>query len=261
MSIDVQPLTSPTEEIEEYLRKDIPLNGLLLYDLTLAWDSSMWYIIRENQKLTGCLVIYTGGQGMYSFFTRGNPRAVNQLVANLAHPVIFAIIPQAHKPIVDKYYEFLTESEFLLMRLEQSNCELVSSQNAIRLTDEDVEEVDAFFQTTTAGAWNPKQMTIGPFYGIREQTKLVSICGTIGVYNTSPGVSVIGNLVTLSQYQNRGYGTSVLCAVIRELFDNYRYVTLMVDSENRGAIRIYERLGFAVHSILDIGVCQRHRTA
>jgi len=261
MFIDVQPLPSPTKEIEEYLRKDIPLNGLLLYDLTLAWDSSKWYITRENQELTGCLVIYTGGRGMHSFFTRGTPRAVNQLVANLMHPVIFAIIPQAHKPIVDKYYEFLTEGKFLLMRLEQSSCELVSNQKTIRLTAEDVEEVEAFYQSTPAGAWNPKQLTIGPFYGIREQTKLISICGTIGVYNTSPGVAVIGNLVTLPEYQNRGYGTSVLCAVIRELFDNYRYVTLMVDSENWGAIRIYERLGFAVHSVLDIGVCQRHRTA
>jgi ribosomal protein S18 acetylase RimI-like enzyme len=257
MSIDVQPLKAPNKAIENFLRKDLPLNGLPLYDLTLAWDFSSWYIAQKNQELIGCLIIYTGGRGMHSFFTRGSPKAVDKLVASLTHPAIFAIVPQDHKPIVEKHYQFLSEGEFILMCLEQSSCHLGEFQNAVRLTPEDVEEVDTFYQTTTAGAWNPNQLTIGPFYGIRDKTKLVSICGTIGVYHTSPGVSVIGNLVTLPQYQNRGYGTSVLCAVIRDLFTQYRYVTLMVESDNHNAIRIYDRLGFVVHTKLAIGVCQR----
>ena len=118
-------------------------------------------------------------------------------------------------------------------------------------------EVDKFYETTSAGAWNPIQLDIGPFHGIRDQNTLVSICGTLGVYHASPGVAVIGNLVTLPAYQNRGFGTSVLCAVIKDLFKYYQIVTLMVDSKNHAAIRIYKRLGFNIHSSLAIGVCQR----
>ncbi len=260
MTIKVQPLTTPTKEMEDYLRQDIPLNGLPLYDLTLAWDSSEWFIAQEHGKLLGCLIIYTGGRGMFSFFTRGSSDIVDKLVTTMPYPTVFAIIPQDHRPIVNSHYQFLSQGTFLLMNLEESRCQMSKLHETIRLTSMDLPEVDKFYSTTSAGAWNPAQLDIGPFYGIRDHKKIVSICGTIGVYHARPGVAVIGNLVTLPAYQNQGYGTSVLCAVIRELFDNYQYVTLMVDADNREAIRIYERLGFLVHCKLDIGVCQRRET-
>ena len=257
MPLEVQPLLEPTPEVENYLRQDIPLTGLPLYDLTMAWDMSEWALARDNGRLVGCLIIYTGGRGMYSFITRGTEEAVNKLVDHLPYPAIFAIIPTDHRAIVNKHYEFLTQGEFLLMSIEEPRCKMPQLHHTFRLTSADVDEVDSFYRTTTAGAWNPAQLDIGPFYGIREKDKLVSVCGTIGVYEASPGASVIGNLVTLPTFQNRGYGTSVLCSVIQDLFENYRYVTLMVESENHNAIRIYERLGFTVLTKLAMGVCQR----
>ncbi|MFX1319804.1 MAG: GNAT family N-acetyltransferase [Promethearchaeota archaeon] len=259
MTIKVHQLTAPLKEVENYLRQDIPLNGLPLYDLTLAWDSSEWFIAQRNNHLLGCLIVYTGSRGMNSFFTRGSSTAVEKLVTFMPYPSIFAIIPQEHRPIVVKHYQFLSEGTFLLMNLEESRCKMPQLHETIRLSSTDLPEIDNFYSISTAGAWNPAQLAIGPFYGIRQENKLVSICGTIGVYRANPGVAVIGNLVTLPAYQNRGYGTSVLCAVIQELFKNYQYVTLMVDSTNRGALCIYERLGFVVHTKFQIGVCQRRK--
>jgi ribosomal protein S18 acetylase RimI-like enzyme len=223
----------------------------------MAWDMSEWFIARDKGKLAGCLIIYTGGRGMYSFITRGNEAAVEKLISSMPYPSIFAIIPTEHQVFVEKHYEFLSQGEFLLMGVEEPRCQIPRLHKTIRLTSDDLDEVDSFYRSTAAGAWNPAQLDFGPFYGIRESNKLVSVCGTIGVYTTSPGASVIGNLVTLPAHQNRGYGTSVLCAVIQDLFQEYRYVTLMVDSGNIGAIRIYERLGFTVLTRLAIGVCQR----
>jgi ribosomal protein S18 acetylase RimI-like enzyme len=260
MSIDVHQLLEPSTEVEDYLRKDLPFNGLPLYDLTLAWDASTWFIARSQRKLVGCLIVYEGGRGLYpSFFTRGDSTAVDLLVASISYPTLFAIVPQSHVPLVEKYYQFLSHGEFLLMNLKEFNYQLPKKPTTERLTSEALNEVDAFYRATMAGAWSPVQLDIGPFYGIREQGKLISICGTIGVYHRNPGVSVIGNLVTLPAYQNRGYGTSVLCSVINDLSDDYRYITLMVDSNNPRAIHIYERLGFIVHTKLAIGLCQRRR--
>ncbi len=257
MSIEVQPLLEPIKEVEDYLRKDIPLNGLPLFDFTLAWDSNDWFIARENNKLAGCLIVYKGGRGLYSFFTRGRPKVVEQLIASMEYPSVFAIVPPEHRSIVEKYYQFLSQGEFLLLNLEESRYQMPKLHSTVKLSATDFIEVDAFYQSTFAGAWNPSQLSVGPFYGIRKKSKLVSICGTIGVYPVSPGVSVIGNLITLPKYQNRGYGTSVLCSVINDLFSKYRYVTLMVESENQNAIRIYRRLGFIIHANLSFGICQR----
>lgn len=257
MSLKVHQLLKPTQEIEDYLRKDIPFNGLPLYDLTLAWDACDWLIARSQLGLEGCLIVYKGDQGIFTFFTRGSKRAVLQLVTQMSYPSIFAIIPQNHKSIVEEHYHFLSEGKISLMSIEKSQFQLPKVHTAERLTSDNLEEVDNFYKTTTAGAWNPTQLNIGPFYAIREGIQIVSICGVIGVYSKRPGVAVIGNLATSPRYRGQGYGTSVLVAVINELFKTYRYVTLMVDTENHNAIRIYNRLGFNLHNILDIGVCQR----
>lgn len=257
MTLTIQRLSKPTKDIEDFLRQDIPLNGLPLYDLTLAWDITEWFIAKKENAIQGCLIIYKGGRGMGSVFTRGTQDAVHQLVAQLSYPSVFAIIPETHVPIVEKQYKFLTQGKFLLMKVEPDQYNPPEIIQTERLTTDDLDEVEQFYQVTPAGAWNPRQLDLGPFHGIRQDGLLVSVCGTIGVYKTRPGVAVIGNLATLPRHQYRGYGTSVLCGVINDLFKHYQYVTLLVESDNSNAIRIYKRLGFTLHAAFTIGVCQR----
>lgn len=194
---------------------------------------------------------------MVSFFTRGSQGAVHQLVAQLSYPSVFAIIPENHVPIVEKQYQFLTQGKFLLMTVEPEEYNPPEILPTGRLTTDNLDEVDQFYQVIPAGAWNPRQLDLGPFHGIHHDGILVSVCGTIGVYKSSPGVAVIGNLATLPRHQQRGYGTSVLCGVINDLFKHYQYVTLLVESDNSNAIRIYKRLGFTLYATFTIGVCQR----
>lgn len=257
MTLNVQRLTEPTKDVEDFLRQDITLNGLPLYDLTLAWDITEWFIAKEENVIQGCLIIYKGGRGMGSFFTRGTQDAVHQLVAQLSYPSVFAIIPENHFTIVKKQYQFLTRGKFLLMKVEPEQYNPPAILPTERLSIDNLDEVDQFYHVTPAGAWNPRQLDLGPFHGIRQDGFLVSICGTIGVYKPSPGVAVIGNLATLPHYQQRGYGTSVLCGVINDLFQHNQYVTLLVDADNINAIRIYDQLGFIHYATFSIGVCQR----
>jgi ribosomal protein S18 acetylase RimI-like enzyme len=257
MTLTIQRLSEPTKDIEDFLRQDIPLNGLPLYDLTLAWDITEWFIAKEENAIRGCLIIYKGGRGISSFFTRGSQDAIHQLVTHLPCPSVFAIIPENHVPLLEKQYQFLTQDQFLLMKVEPSQYKPSKLLPTERLSADNLDEVNQFYQVTPAGAWNPRQLDLGPFHGIRQDKVLVSICGTIGVYTPSPGVAVIGNLATLPSYQQRGFGTSVLCGVINDLFQHYQYVTLLVESDNINAIRIYEQLGFIHYATFAIGVCQR----
>ena len=257
MPLTIQRLTKPTKAIENFLRQDITLNGLPLYDLTQAWDLTEWLVAQEENVIQGCLIVYKGGRGMVSFFTRGSQDAVHHLVNQLPYASVFAIIPETHVPIVEKQYQFLTQGQFLLMKVEPEQYTPPELLPTERLSADNLGEVDQFYQVTPAGAWNPRQLDLGPFHGIRQDGVLVSICGTIGVYKPSPGVAVIGNLATLPRHQQHGYGTSVLCGVINDLFQQYQYVTLLVESDNSNAIRIYKRLGFTLHATFTIGVCQR----
>ncbi|MFX1300154.1 MAG: GNAT family N-acetyltransferase [Promethearchaeota archaeon] len=257
MTLTIRRLTEPTQDIEDFLRQDIPLNGLPLYDLTLAWDITEWFIAEDEKVIQGCLIIYKGGRGMVSFFTRGTLDAVHQLVDHLSYPSVFAILPENHVPVLEKHYQFLTHGKFLLMKLEPEQYNPPEILPTERLSANNLDEVDQFYQVTPAGAWNPRQLDIGPFHGVRQDNTLISVCGTLGVYKPSPGVAVIGNLATLPRYQQRGFGTSVLCGVINDLFQKYQYVTLLVESDNINAIRIYERLGFIHYATFTIGICQQ----
>jgi hypothetical protein len=139
--------------MENFLRQDIPLNGLPLYDLTLAWDLTEWLVAREENVIQGCLIIYKGGRGMVSFFTRGSQDAVCKLVFQLPYVSVFAIIPENHVPLVEKQYQFLTQGRFLLMKVEPEQYNPPEILPTERLSAENLDEVEQFYQVTPAGPW------------------------------------------------------------------------------------------------------------
>ncbi len=256
MTLRLRKIEIPSKTLENFLLQDLPGNALLLYNLTLGWNLCDWFIAQNQSNLEGCLVVYKGGVSMNSFMTRGSQGAVELLIDSLSYATIFAIIPLSHVQVIRKKFQLINQGEFLLMKLERDQYHPLQRHATERLAWNNFKEVDAFYQNTSAGAWNPVQLKFGAFYGIRIKQVLVSICGTIGVYEPEPGVAVIGNLVTLPSYQKRGFGASVLSAVINELFRKYHFVTLMVDRNNQTAIHLYKRLGFTVHDLFVTGVCQ-----
>ena len=257
MSLTIRRLFRPSDEVEEYLREDIPLNGLPLYDLTLGWRYCDWYLAFDLNEIQGCFVVYRGGQRLASFLTRGTPEAVGQLAEHVPYQQLFAIIPEYHLPFIEQSYEINSVGSLALMVVDRDNYRAPDSRPTDRLTTAHLAEVEQFYTQVPADAFNPRQLEFGSFHGIRVKGKLVSVCGTIGFYPRHPGVAVIGNLVTLSKYQQRGFGTSVLDSVLQDLFEVCQFVTLLVDPNNTEAIRIYNQLGFTEYATFTIGYCYR----
>ncbi|MFX0168555.1 MAG: GNAT family N-acetyltransferase [Candidatus Hodarchaeota archaeon] len=257
MSLTIRRLFRPSEDIEEYLRQDIPLNGLPLYDLFLGWRYCDWYIAWDLNEIRGCLIVYRGGRGIPTLLTRGTPESVEQLAAHITYEVLFAIVPEYHLPFIERSYEVQSLGDLFLMVLDRNRYHPPDTLPTEQLTTAHLEEVEQFYAQVPAGAYNPRQLEFGPFYGVRVKKKLVSVCGTIAYYPRSPGIGVIGNLVTLPKFQHRGYGTSVVCAVIQDLFEVCQYVSLLVETTNEEAIDIYQRLGFTEYATFSMGYCQR----
>jgi ribosomal protein S18 acetylase RimI-like enzyme len=257
MSLTIRRLFRPSEEVEEFLREDIPLNGLPLYDLTLGWRYCDWYVAFDLNKIQGCFIVYRGGQRLASFLTRGTPESVGQLAEHVFYNRLFAIVPEYHLPFIEDSYEVSSVGKLSLMVVERDHYRTPEAQPTKRLTPTHRAEVEQFYTQVPAGAFNPRQLEFGSFHGIRVKGKLAAVCGTIGQYPRHPGVAVIGNLVTLPKYQRRGFGTSVLDGVLQDLFEVCQYATLMVEPDNTEAIRMYERLGFTEYATFSIGYCNR----
>jgi GNAT superfamily N-acetyltransferase len=101
------------------------------------------------------------------------------------------------------------------------------------------EEPDFFIAT---------QLGDDTFCGVRDEGRLVAAGGT-HLYSASESVGAIGNVYTRRSHRGRGHGAVVVSAVVQQLIERgTETIGLNVRAANTGAIRLYERLGFRVHT-------------
>src|SRR5205823_5023358 len=99
-----------------------------------------------------------------------------------------------------------------------------------------------------ASAFHPAQLEHGVFYGVREGGRLVAAGGTSGLALCS-GVAIVTSVYTQPEARRRSLGTAVTSAITAALFSlGCRDTCLDVETTNAEAIRVYERLGFRLHS-------------
>jgi GNAT superfamily N-acetyltransferase len=97
----------------------------------------------------------------------------------------------------------------------------------------------------------------GPFYGIREEHKLLAAAGT-HVASSYYGIGAVGAVLTRPEARGHGYAGVVTAAVVAELLAaGCRDVILNVAADNASAQSVYKRLGFHVHCAFCGGVVQR----
>jgi ribosomal protein S18 acetylase RimI-like enzyme len=257
--LEINQITTPNIELENWLQSDPVRNGLLLYNLTGGFDLCDWYFAKQDGDLTACLCLYKGNPTLPSLVTRGDSKAVSEIINQLNYPRLFSIIPQNHTEELQAFYTLENPNEFQLMAVERTRFFSEETRAVKRLTLRNLFEVDAFYRSQAASAWHPKQLEIGPYYCIQENNRIVSICGTLAVYPKTPGVAVIGNLITLPAFRRKGYGTSVLSAVVQSLFKRHQWVTLLVVGSNTSAIRMYQQMGFRFVESFIVGFGKRKK--
>jgi ribosomal protein S18 acetylase RimI-like enzyme len=92
------------------------------------------------------------------------------------------------------------------------------------------------------------QLGDGTFFGVREDGRLVAAGGT-HLYAAAESVGAIGNVYTRRSHRGRGHAATVVAAIVERLIErDTETIGLNVRAANAGAIRLYERLGFTVHS-------------
>lgn len=110
-------------------------------------------------------------------------------------------------------------------------------------------ELDAFYRAQGAAAWNPVQFDTGPYFVVEEAGRVVAAAGTHFAYD---GLAQLGNVFTDPAHRGQGHAERVTAAVTQALVEaGTPTISLFVATDNFGARRIYERLGFAALRTLD----------
>jgi ribosomal protein S18 acetylase RimI-like enzyme len=119
-------------------------------------------------------------------------------------------------------------------------------RDAVLLGPEDLAEVAAFYGHAYPGTWfEPRMLETRRYVGVREAGTLVCVAG-VHVWSPIWRVAALGNVATLPSARGSGLATAACAQLCRILLDDgIDVISLNVRSDNRAAIRAYEKLGFA----------------
>lgn len=116
-----------------------------------------------------------------------------------------------------------------------------SSIKVEKIRVNDLPLLEKFYAEHGADAWTPIQFKVGPYYCVKDNSKIVSVAG---VHLLTPQIAQLGNIITDEAYRDRGFATACTRVLTADLTQKERVVSLFVRKDNLPAIHMYEKLGF-----------------
>jgi predicted GNAT family acetyltransferase len=125
----------------------------------------------------------------------------------------------------------------------------------ISLGDADAAEMRALAELTQPGPFYARTHTLGDFVGIRENGKLIAMAGE---RMRVPGFTEISAVCTHPEARGRGLAAKLMRVVASKIVARGENLFLHVYPHNKGAIAVYEKLGFRHRADVQLTVF-RHR--
>jgi ribosomal protein S18 acetylase RimI-like enzyme len=114
----------------------------------------------------------------------------------------------------------------------------------------DAPDMVELVRRTRPGPFELGTIELGGYLGLRDDAgRLIAMAGQ---RFRAPGFGEVSAVCTDPEHRRRGLGTRLVLAVAAALAQDGRTPFLHVSTENHGAIRVYERLGFAVRRELPV---------
>jgi len=113
----------------------------------------------------------------------------------------------------------------------------------LALGEEDAAEMAALAEHAKPGPWGPKTHRYGPFFGIRENGRLLAMAGQRILV---PGMAEVSGVATWADCRGRGLARTLIGHVMRAMVARGETPFLHSYADNAGAIGLYESLGFRI---------------
>lgn len=113
----------------------------------------------------------------------------------------------------------------------------------VKLTVEHIDVLYELVNLVQPGYFKKKTALLGNYYGIFKNEELVSVTGERMQMNDFIEVSAV---VTHPNHTGKGYAKQLVIHTVNEIFKQNKIPYLHVIEDNKGAIQLYEKLGFTI---------------
>lgn len=243
-------LTLLTSELEaifwDIVKQDYCDYYFFIYDWLLVRDRSQIFLAFQKEAVAGLMLIYEG----IIVQLRGNYTAVEYMLDSLKLETIDIQVPlSCESALLKKYPDYKLKAKVNLLSLTKGNEILNIDIRLQRLGIEDSLQIALIMNECYPEMWGgitsenirtlmSSSSTV--WLGIKSEDILVSF----GYATLTPVVSHVTWIATKPDYENKGYATSIVSALVNECFNVADNVIIYVMDDNASANRVYRKVGF-----------------
>jgi GNAT superfamily N-acetyltransferase len=201
-------------------------------------------IARRESDVAACLVLRH--PAFTAVVPHGSPDGLVALLALMDLPRVTHLFARAeHLPALHERFDY-APTPMQRMAIDADSFRPVDG-GAQRLGPDDLPPLLDLYSEYDGNAFQPDQLPLGVFYGVRSGTRLLAAGGT-QVTSRRSSIAAVGNIFTRPEARGRGLAAAVTSAVVAELLAGcYQDAILNVAVANEAAIHVYSRLGFRTH--------------
>ena len=244
LSLRVVDLDSEHEDIFwRHVNAD-PLDYyFFIYDRKLNPNDTRILLALDRDEVEGAMLIYKDAV----FQARGSRVAIDVLLDHLDIESAEGSVPMDCRDLLLSRYRSPKEYQIVLMHLRRGDENLIIPHETARLHEAQAEEIAKLIREANPDWWAEtktedikKSLGFSLWLGIMEGGKVASLAST-RLLDFGSNVSIVA---THKDFRNKGYATSVVSAVLREIFREHDKALIHVLSDNRPARHVYEKVGF-----------------
>jgi predicted GNAT family acetyltransferase len=213
--------------------------------------------------------IWNALAGRHNAFAEGNDRV--RRYANTVAPfgamadtspesfrALHALIEQHGPTALVSASEVVPPAEFAIVRRDtllqmiwQGEPDSENEPPHVRLTADDVPDMLALVAATQPGPFGPRTIELGTYIGIRREGKLAAMAGE----RMKPdGFTEISAVCVDPAFRGHGFAATLMKRLIAIVASRSETPFLHVLASNRGAIALYEKLGFVERRAMHLRV-------
>ena len=183
-------------------------------------------------------------------FAGGDGAGAAELVAEISEPTVYFHMKTEAVDAVGWRYRDVHLKAMVRMILDRTTFRPECDGRCVRMGKSDVAAIERLYADgretgESPDFFFPPMVENGVFFGVYEGEDLVAAAGT-HLAEPGEGVAAVGNVYTRRDRRGRGLAGVLTTAVTKELLRmGVSTIGMNVNRANAGALRVYERLGFA----------------